>query len=45
VSGDPTLASAEKGQLIFGAQVSNLCALIAEARHVQVTMRPSDIPI
>lgn len=45
VSGDPTLASPEKGRLIFEAQVNNLCELIAETRRVAVEMRPFDIPI
>ncbi|HLJ61055.1 MAG TPA: creatininase family protein [bacterium] len=45
VSGDPTLASPEKGRLIFEAQVNNLCELIAATRRVAVEMRPFDIPI
>ena len=44
-SGDPTLASAEKGRLIYEAQVNNLCELIDQSRRVPVTMRPFDIPI
>jgi creatinine amidohydrolase len=44
-SGDPTLASPEKGRSIFEAQVSNVCELIAESRRTPVTMRPFDIPI
>jgi creatinine amidohydrolase len=44
-SGDPTLASREKGRLIFEAQVNNVCELIAHSRRVSVTMRPFDIPI
>jgi creatinine amidohydrolase len=45
VSGDPTLATPEKGRLIFEALVNNLCELIAESRRVAVTMRPVEIPI
>ncbi len=44
-SGDPTLASPEKGRLIFEAQVNNLCELIADSRRATVTMRPFEIPL
>lgn len=45
VSGDPTLATAEKGRLIFEAQVNNLCELIVQSRRVPVTMREVQVPI
>ncbi|PZR67214.1 MAG: creatininase [Candidatus Dormiibacter spiritus] len=45
VAGDPTKASAEKGQQIFDAQVANICQLIDLCRGHEVKIKDFTIPI
>jgi creatinine amidohydrolase len=45
VGGDPTKASADKGRLIFEAQVDNLCQVIAYSRTLPVERRTFDVPL
>lgn len=45
VSGDPTLATREKGERYHRAVVENLVALIEEARATKVSIKGTEIPV
>ena len=45
VSGDPTLATEEKGERYHRAVVENLMALIEEARATEVSVKRTEIPV
>jgi creatinine amidohydrolase len=45
VSGDPTLATREKGEKYHRAVVENLVALIEEARATKVSVKRTEIPV
>jgi antagonist of KipI len=45
VSGDPTLATREKGEKYHRAVVENLVALIEEARATKVSVKGTEIPV